>query len=207
MDAFHFVEVIRPPVNSMSMEPSIGRDTGECRYEKQNMTDDLADNRVDRRNAEASGATRIENRIHSPTEQRPNQRLHSCSVGGKTYQWDVETLWRLAKSIQPSWVPIDSILGVDENCWFTPSDPPSIRNVALHARRIEQADMAFPIILNVDGALMDGGHRVAKAIMQGQTEILAIRFSATPEPDRIVDEAEQNSVESARFTPLVPREP
>ena len=33
---------------------------------------------------------------------------------------------------------------------------------------------------------MDGGHRVAKAWMAGQEEIIAVRFPVTPEPDEIL---------------------
>jgi hypothetical protein len=34
-------------------------------------------------------------------------------------------------------------------------------------RLIDQADLAFPIILASNGAVMDGMHRVAKALLRG----------------------------------------
>ena len=49
--------------------------------------------------------------------------------------------------------------------------------MAEHARRIQEADLAYPIILSADGRLMDGGHRLAKAWLRGL-------FAGRPPPDR-----------------------
>jgi hypothetical protein len=46
-------------------------------------------------------------------------------------------------------------------------------------------DLAFPIILSSDGRVMDGMHRVGKALLQNYTEIEAVRFTQDPEPDYI----------------------
>jgi hypothetical protein len=54
-----------------------------------------------------------------------------------------------------------------------------------HIRLIHVADMAFPIILSSQGAIMDGRHRVAKALLEGRTEIEAVQFVTDPEPDYI----------------------
>ena len=62
---------------------------------------------------------------------------------------------------------------------------PTCRAVAEHARRIEAADLSHPIILASDGALMDGGHRIAKAWLMGMTEVDAVRFEVDPAPDRV----------------------
>lgn len=58
--------------------------------------------------------------------------------------------------------------------------------MAEHARRIFDADLAYPVILCAEGRLMDGGHRLAKAWMEGREEIAAVRFPVTPEPDEIL---------------------
>jgi len=34
---------------------------------------------------------------------------------------------------------------------------------------------------------MDGGHRVAKALIQNIKKVKAVRFDVTPEPDEICD--------------------
>lgn len=54
-----------------------------------------------------------------------------------------------------------------------------------HIRLIEEADLSFPIILSASGAVMDGMHRVAKAVLQGVQEIDAVQFEQDPEEDYI----------------------
>jgi hypothetical protein len=54
-----------------------------------------------------------------------------------------------------------------------------------HVRLIERADLSFPIILSATGAVMDGMHRVAKALLEGRDEIEAVQFEEDPEPDHI----------------------
>ena len=50
-------------------------------------------------------------------------------------------------------------------------------------RHTKNAGLSYPIILNQDVELMDGGHRICKALVNGQSSILAVRFDPTPEPD------------------------
>ena len=51
--------------------------------------------------------------------------------------------------------------------------------------RLTQIDLAFPIILSADGSVMDGMHRVAKAVRAGHDGIDAVRFERDPEPDYV----------------------
>ena len=48
---------------------------------------------------------------------------------------------------------------------------------------IEEADLTFPITLDQDGRVMDGMHRVCKAVQEGRAHVLAVRFHANPVPD------------------------
>lgn len=108
---------------------------------------------------------------------------HSRETAKGRAFWYTERLWRLAEGLPVTSVAIDSIAEFDENCWF--SEAPTCRQVAQHARRIFEADLAQPILLSADGLLMDGGHRVAKAWLQGFTELPARRFESDPEPDYV----------------------
>jgi hypothetical protein len=54
-----------------------------------------------------------------------------------------------------------------------------------HVKLIEEADLSFPIILSSSGAVMDGRHRVAKAVLLGRTEVEAVQFDEDPEPDYV----------------------
>lgn len=52
-------------------------------------------------------------------------------------------------------------------------------------RLVDATDLAYPIILSPDGRVMDGMHRVAKALLQNQRRIMAVRLPSMPEPDYI----------------------
>lgn len=48
---------------------------------------------------------------------------------------------------------------------------------------IMDADLSYPIILGHDGRVMDGMHRIARALLEGRAEIDAVRFTAPLQPD------------------------
>lgn len=163
-------------------------ETRECRFSKQLLADVLlekatafASYRADATRQRLQGCRQV------PPLRMHFHRSHSRCIDGKMYVWDVEKLWKLAECLPVQRFNIDSILETNRDCWFCEIREPTIRNVAQHAKRINEADLSFPIILNADGALMDGGHRIAKAIMQGTDEILAVRFDRMPTPDAIED--------------------
>lgn len=99
--------------------------------------------------------------------------------------WFVERLWRLARDLPVQQIPLDEIAEFDQDCWFG-SRPPTCRAVADHARRIVEANLDYPIILSAEGHLIDGGHRIAKAYLLGNTTIAAVQFASDPEPDYIL---------------------
>jgi hypothetical protein len=112
---------------------------------------------------------------------------HSRVIDGKRHVWDVERLWTLAAHLPVTEVSLASIAELEQDCWFG-SNTPTIRAVADHCRRIMDADITLPIILHTDGALMDGGHRIARALLEGKVSLPAVRFSTPPEPDVIEDD-------------------
>jgi hypothetical protein len=57
--------------------------------------------------------------------------------------------------------------------------------VVEHCRRIQQVDLGYPIVLDPDGRVMDGMHRVARALLEGRTSIKARRLGQLPPPDFI----------------------
>lgn len=110
---------------------------------------------------------------------------HSRPVASGRGFWWTENLWRAVAGLPVVAVPIEGIAELDQDCWFDGRNP-SCREVARHVRRIENADLSHPIILAADGGLMDGGHRVARAWLDGRTVIDAVRFVVDPAPDWIV---------------------
>lgn len=83
---------------------------------------------------------------------------------------------------------------LDESWWYKDTtELPTPRSIAEHMSLVQQADLAYPILLCADGRLMDGMHRVVKALLQQQTHIQAICFPVTPEPDYINVDADELS--------------
>ncbi len=98
--------------------------------------------------------------------------------------WDVDRLIALSRDLPIERVPVDSITEVNTSYWFEGSaEAPTVRKVAEHARLIIEADLSYPIILGHDGRVMDGMHRIARALLEGQAEIEAVRFTSPLEPD------------------------
>jgi hypothetical protein len=98
--------------------------------------------------------------------------------------WDVDRLIALSADLPVEEVEIATIGAVDTVYWFDSSvEEPTVRGVVEHARLINEVDLSFPIILGTDGRVMDGMHRVAKAILEGRETIEAVRFQIEPEPD------------------------
>jgi len=62
-------------------------------------------------------------------------------------------------------------------------DSDSIRKFVSHMKSIMNADLDYPIILDEDGYVMDGRHRIAKALFEGKETIKFVRFENTPDPD------------------------
>ena len=81
-------------------------------------------------------------------------------------------------------MPLSAIRELDEAYWSNEKEL-TCRDVAGHARLMLDCDLAFPVILSNDGRVMDGMHRVCKALLLGLTEIEAVRFVQDPEPDYI----------------------
>jgi hypothetical protein len=109
---------------------------------------------------------------------------HSRTVPGGRAFYLTERLWELAKELPVESVRIDAIREFDQDCWFG-EGPVTCRMVAEHAGRIQRADLSYPVILSSDGRLMDGGHRIAKAWLNGSATVDAVRFTTDPEPDYI----------------------
>jgi hypothetical protein len=100
--------------------------------------------------------------------------------------WDVDRLVELSAGFTPIDVPLSEIRELDETFWFDHEDQePTCRRVALHAKLMNDTDLSHPIVLAQDGRVMDGMHRVCKALIEGRETIRAVRFDVDPEPDYV----------------------
>jgi hypothetical protein len=98
--------------------------------------------------------------------------------------WDVDRLIQLSRDRPVLEVALDSIDEVDTDFWFKyGTETPTVRRVMKHMRLVEEVDVSHPIILGADGRVMDGMHRVVRALLDGRSTIGAVQFDVQPEPD------------------------
>ncbi len=72
------------------------------------------------------------------------RETHSRVVAGVREFWWTESLWAAAEGLPVASVPVADIVEFDQNCWFD-DRPPTCREVAAHARRIEAADLSHRV--------------------------------------------------------------
>ena len=95
--------------------------------------------------------------------------------------WSTATLFTHSKDL-PVWdCPVAS-LRTDGFMWGDWARSPG--GLEYHAKRMMDADVTKPIILDEGGVVMDGGHRIARALIEGRTTIPAVRFQKNPPADR-----------------------
>lgn len=113
------------------------------------------------------------------------RQYHVRRVNGQLWAWDVRRLIALTAGLAPEDVPLADIAEVDEPYWAEEGPKMTGRVVLEHAQIIRAADLAFPIILCPEGRLMDGMHRVLKALDLGHSTIAAYRLPVLPQPDHV----------------------
>ena len=114
------------------------------------------------------------------------QQYHGRHVRGHFHVWDVRALLVLAAELPVIEYPLAKINEIDAPYWFDGFDnQPTCRAVWEHAQLIAQADLQWPILLCVEGCVMDGMHRVMKAVGEGRSTIPARQFPIALPPDLI----------------------
>jgi hypothetical protein len=102
-----------------------------------------------------------------------------CTLG--RHSWSVPRLFELARELPVMEVPLNhlSVYYIYEKL--------TLREMVMHMKAVNSADLEMPIILDEDGELMDGRHRLMKAMLTGQESIKAKRFDENPDPDKVSD--------------------
>lgn len=100
----------------------------------------------------------------------------TCSLG--SHEWSVPRLITLTKDLP--------IMDVNMNHLhvFQVYEKLTLREMVMHMRVVRKANLEYPIILDEDGELMDGRHRIMKALYLGKSTIKAVRFVTNPSPCR-----------------------
>jgi hypothetical protein len=102
--------------------------------------------------------------------------------------WDIHRLVQLSRDLVRESVPLAEIFELDEPYWSSVrTQGLTCREITEHARLMLDCDLSYPIILSSDGRVMDGMHRVCKVLLQGETEIGAVRFIHDPDALPYID--------------------
>lgn len=113
-------------------------------------------------------------------------QFHLRQSGQGWLAWDVARLIRLSSGLPVVDVPLSGIAELDEAFWYSDDeDSPTCRSVLGHAQLIHEADLRWPIILDSEGRVMDGMHRICKAVSLGRETIRAVRFDKPVAPDHV----------------------
>jgi len=115
---------------------------------------------------------------------RKQYHFWPSSDGAGLDAWDVDRLIVLANGLPAREVALDDIAEIDSAYWFDDSrERATVRKVVEHVRLIEEVDLSHPIIRGPDGRVMDGMHRIARALLDGRTTISAVQLDTLPAPD------------------------
>ena len=98
--------------------------------------------------------------------------------------WDVDRLVQLSGRFERKRIPLSQIRELDY-VWSGADESGTWRAMIDHIKLIDEADLAYPIILSASGMVMDGMHRVAKAVRLGREIIDAVQFATDPPPDHV----------------------
>ena len=112
------------------------------------------------------------------------ERWHDIDVQfsriGK-HSWSVARLIQLSKKL-----PVMDIPLLHLNVYFL-YEKLTLREMVTHFNAVISSDLSFPIIMDEDGEILDGRHRIMKALIDGKESIKAVRFLKNPEPCKIND--------------------
>ena len=92
--------------------------------------------------------------------------------------WFVSRLIDKAKDLTVQTMPISGL-----NIYRLAPHINNMKSFVGHIQAVLDADLSFPIILDEEGYVMDGRHRIAKALLEGRETISFVRFEETPVPD------------------------
>lgn len=100
------------------------------------------------------------------------------------FAWDVSRLIDLSADLPVFELKLDEIAELDELWWFqSEADRPTPRAIGSHVRLMLQVDTDYPVIVCPQGRVMDGMHRILKALTSGVDSVKAVQLPQMPDPD------------------------
>lgn len=111
--------------------------------------------------------------------------ISGCTIANNQFTddrngvYNIARLIERAKDLEPFEIPLKHLCISPKV--FDPIE--NARGLADHVKRVNETDLKHPIIMDADGFIMDGWHRVIKALVERRETIMAVRFDKTPAPD------------------------
>jgi len=101
--------------------------------------------------------------------------------------WKASTLYAAVKDqkCKPYQLPL-RFLDLSDYRWESKRIPDMVFSI----RRVMNSDLSIPIIISPAGGILDGYHRIAKALLEGREYVMAYRLLDMPEPDDVDKEDE-----------------
>lgn len=118
--------------------------------------------------------------------------LGIIGVKDSTYKWNDGSGWNAKTLIKHAekekLVPFKLYLN-NINIGVNPFTINDLYDFIAHCQRVNNTDLKYPVIMSETGLILDGWHRVAKAILTGKEYVYAVRFIKNPpmdiEPDKV----------------------
>jgi hypothetical protein len=115
---------------------------------------------------------------------RPQYHFRNSARG--LLAWDVRRLIELSADLPVQQRSLSSFAELDEIHWYGHGKvKPTCRSIVEHCSLILAADLSYPIILDSAGRVMDGMHRICKALLERHSHVAAVQFLIDPEPDYV----------------------
>ena len=114
-----------------------------------------------------------------PVVKLPQSGMEENAFTSGDKVWYVANLIHLTKNLPQFDLPL-AALDSDVSVW---SPIASAYSLAKQMRRVLDLDPQYPVILDEGGFIMDGWHRIARALIEGKETVRAVRFDKTPPPD------------------------
>lgn len=97
----------------------------------------------------------------------------SITIQGRKY--NVHAAIFAARDLPVTEVPIEQVY----MAFCSPAED-TFRSFLAHAKMVNDADLSYPLLYNENGALIDGKHRLGKAMLTGEKIIRMKRFLVDP---------------------------
>lgn len=101
----------------------------------------------------------------------------------KNKAWRVSRLIFLSQNFKPFNIPMKAL-----NIYDLFPVSKNTMDFIKHMKKVLDSDLSYPIILDDEGYIMDGRHRILKALFEGVKTIKAVRFDKTPPCCYITDD-------------------